>query len=1178
MGLSLKSLGRKIVDVFSADTQADQQRRVAAGQPRLYAEQQRAAGVQHPATNPAAAIFGGAARLANTVGSGGREISDTARMIAANVSHNPVAFRNVNQANVGFKQKAYQPNSGLLGAGNMIFNNPGEFDTLGAGDITKRVAAGTLETAGEVLPVGRGLSVAKQGLRVVPKIAAQGAAIGAAGNVGSQYINTGKVNPKQVVLSAAAGGTLSVVPPLVAAGVKRLPKVTKASMTKNTGKAVSTRPLDSKTQTTALSEVKADRPYNDLQTQVEIAHNAGDKKLEAQLVKQLPDQGMNPSAALTPARRAEIMAKAGLAPPKVTSKQRGFVTSVKESPEVSPTVQEKVSGIYDVRSTKTLADRSQALVKNLDKSTTDIRARLDKPIGTVDDQAVSDAITLAKAHDSKGSFQTASDIYDKLAEHLTKSGQTIQAASLLDNMTSEGLRFRGMRELKRAGVKVTPDLESKIKDSLDKVRAAKPGTPEHSYAVQTYKKVISDSIPADVADKLTSVWKAGLLTGLRTQTGNVLSNTTFGVMHGVSEPLAVAIDKAIGLFTGKRAKTLTFKGVASGTVEGTRKGAKYLKTGVDELSQITNKFDQREIKFKNKVLNTYVNGVFRAMGAADKPFRYAQLRNSLYDLGKADGLTKGFQGAQLKKYVDNFVANPPKRALQTATDEAARAVLGNETYLSKVAGRIRQAAESVGNPAGKTLAKTATGVLMPFTKVPSAFISRVFDFTPVGAIKEAVIQISKRRLDQRTLATALSEATTGTGIIYLGAELANNGMLSGSYPNDPKEQARWKAEGIQPNSIKVGDTWLSLNYFGPVGALFSQGKRAVDTIAEGGGKTDVAAGFTGGAAQDALGQSFLQGVSGALDAVQDPKRYAAGYAKNQTGSVVPTLVKDIAEATDQKQRVVNNPVEAVQARIPGARKGLRPTQDVYGNELERKSSAANTMVNPFRPSDSVANSVKNEVRRLHEADPNNKDLQVTPTPVDKTLRLDGSRTKLTDKQRYDLQKNIGQATQDLWNQVMQTAEYKGLGDVEKAELLNRTRLDMTAVVEHAYAADNKIGPYASEFTGKVKDFTRREAAIIDGQFSVADYLFKPKTSTTRSIKTPKTSSGGRKISTKGSKKASTSRTPTGSPYKYAVSPNVGTSAASRRVTLKGPARPKIKSKARSKIAAAPKVSAKKSTA
>lgn len=302
MGLSLRPLGKKIVDIFSADTQEDQRKRVAAGQPRLYADQQRAAGNQRPATNPGAAFFGGTARLLNTARAGARELSDTARMITADVTNNQEALGNVLEQNRRFKQSMYQPNSGLFGAGT-VFNKPEEFDTLGAGDVAKRVGAATLGTAGETLPVGRGLSVAKQGLRVLPKVAAQGAAIGAVGSVGDQYIRTGEVDPTQVALSAATGGVLAAAPPALVAGARGLPKVT----------------------------AKGSRPYDKLQTQIETAHNAGDTKQEAKLVAKLPDQGMNPNATLTPERRAEVMAKAGLAP---ASTERPKVAA-KESPAIS---------------------------------------------------------------------------------------------------------------------------------------------------------------------------------------------------------------------------------------------------------------------------------------------------------------------------------------------------------------------------------------------------------------------------------------------------------------------------------------------------------------------------------------------------------------------------------------------------------------------------------------------------------------------------------------------------------------------------------------------------------------------------------------------------------------------------------------------------------------------------
>jgi len=73
---------------------------------------------------------------------------------------------------------------------------------------------------------------------------------------------------------------------------------------------------------------------------------------------------------------------------------------------------------------------------------------------------------------------------------------------------------------------------------------------------------------------------------------------------------------------------------------------------------------------------------------------------------------------------------------------------------------------------------------------------------------------------------AIGEGVTGTGVIALGMALTQHNLLSGDYPkNDAKEAARWKAEGITPNSVKMGGKWINLNYFGPVGLLFNAGRQ-----------------------------------------------------------------------------------------------------------------------------------------------------------------------------------------------------------------------------------------------------------------------------------------------------------------------------------------------------------------
>lgn len=765
------------------------------------------------------------------------------------------------------------------------------------------------------------------------------------------------------------------------------------------------------------------------------------------------------------------------------TRARGFAQSVKESNEVSSEVQKRSGGSYQTRNTQKMVDKSEARAKNnLPSAVDSTLSALNRKKGTITDQEVSDAISTAKRLDANKNYAQATEIYDKLDDHLREHGRAVQAASVLNRRTPEGLRYSAFAELKKHGVNVTPEFERAMFKKIEDIKNTKPGTLERDLNIKQLQKLVNKQIPSDLADKLTGTWKAGLLTGIRTQSGNALSNETFSVLHNLSNLLAAPLDKVASLVTGTRTKALTGRGLVSGTKEGFDQGFKYLKTGIDERSPLENKFSQssRELNFKNRALNVYVNGVFRLMGAADRPHYYRQLRNSLYDLGKTDGMNKGLKGQVLRDHINEFVKNPPVEQFQRATHEAEQAVLANDTLLSHAAGKIQKLADEAKSPVGKFFAKVAIHGIAPFTKVPSAFLSRVIDYTPAGAVKEAIVQASKKQFDQRSLVTAIAESTTGTGLVLLGAALAQSGQLSGNYPNDPKEQQRWKAQGIQPNSIKLGNTWVSMNYLGPVGMLFGAGARMNDVKTEKGTLGQQAIAAASGLPKDLTEQSFLQGLNNAVSAINEPDRYASSFAKSQIGSVIPTLVNDVATATDNKQRQSDTVPDRIKSRIPGLRETLPVAQDVYGNELKRKTGPISSMVNPFRPSDAITNSVKMEVERLHKADPNNSDLQVTPTPVDRMVSIEGKKVPLTNKQRYDLQKQIGQTTQSLWGQLIKTSGYKSLSDIDKAKALNNLRSDATTLATRTFVVNNKLGAYSKVASSKV-------AALGDGSANVAGY-------------------------------------------------------------------------------------------
>lgn len=750
-----------------------------------------------------------------------------------------------------------------------------------------------------------------------------------------------------------------------------------------------------------------------------------------------------------------------------------LTTGAKEGRQnISAELQGMVSGQHEARNTQNLADAAaaQADKVGLDKTIQAAHDAVNVADGKIDDQDVALVHQAIERADAAGRFDDANALHDALSNHLVKQGQTIQAASLLYRRSPQGMYHKALRDLNKAGADVTPELKKELRELADAIKAAK-SPEEKGLASARFIKRVADNKPQGVGSNLLGVWKAGLLSGAKTQGGNATSNSAFAALKGASNPVAAGFDKLFSVGTGKRTKTVTFKGIGSGVDEGIDKGWHTLKTGIDQRNITGSKYEQHsEINFKNpiiqKIIGTPSNFVFRGMSAADQPFYYASLKNNLYDLAKADGLNKGLKGKDLQAYMEGVVHNPSKEMAETAKNAADKAVLGQD---NKIASGIAKAARTV--PGGQ--------VVVPFTKVPTNFISRVIDYTPVGAVKEAATQISKGKFDQRAMSEALGEATTGSAVIFLGAQLAQAGMLSGDYPSDPKEQARWKTEGITPNSVKVGDKWYSLNYVGPAGLLFGAGKNLVDAAQNGDNATVQA---ISGLGKGLTQQSFLQGLSGAINAINEPGRYASNLIKSEAGSVVPAWSNDLANLTDSMQRQANGPIDAIKARIPGLRLGLNPKIDAFGNPLKQASgSGIQTAINPLKPSQSTSTPLTDELDRLKDSGNS-----IFPT-TDKTIQVGKNHIVLKPDQAQAYNTAIGQQTQDTWNKLITTPTYQDLPDDKKKLTLEGAYGDIRAVNKVMFL--RSIGQTAAADSVKL---TKRQQAMLQNGVDLQAYFAKPK--------------------------------------------------------------------------------------
>lgn len=716
--------------------------------------------------------------------------------------------------------------------------------------------------------------------------------------------------------------------------------------------------------------------------------------------------------------------------------ERGFISSIKEElPDL------KVAGQYVPRKTDKLAIKA----KNLINENLETAERM--ALQGTDDAAVATGAELLKYYNENKLYDRAAELANTMARNLTEQGRSIQAASILGRLTPEGqVKFAareiqkyneaidkskgGLFGLKKKVPEITKQqvkfIETEMKE-IDKIA----DITQKSMRFQKLQNYITDLVPSPLIPKIIGVWKAGLLTGWKTTGVNIFSNVShFGSEIAKDVPAAV-VDSVSSLFTGKRTLGLTTKGVGTGVKEGFEKGLQYLKTGYDERG-IGLKLDWKRVNFgKSKVakgIQKYEETIFRVLGAEDQPFYYGAKARSLASQAKAEAINKGLRGSEATKFIDELIQNPTDKMLNYAVLDAETAVYQNRTLLGKAASAIQKYV-----PGGE--------FVVPFGRTPSAVATQIINYTPVGIVKTIIQNIGKGKFDQRLFAQGIGRGITGTGVLFIGGELMKKGLMTLDRPTGEREQKLWELEGKKPNSIynPITKNWDSIQVLGPLGNVLLIGGQFQDKLSKEGSPTKAMIDATWGSVKGFSEQTFLTSINQLVSTLSDPERSAESYVGNTLSSFVPTIISDVARATDTKERRTENILEKFMARIPGLREELEPQVTALGEEKERVGSFLDVMINPLRPSPAQTSPVIEELRRLTDAG-----FSISPT-----LLGDKEGYKiLTPEQNTDLWKRSGDITNEKLQSLFNQPEYQKLKDdvkaktiesfVEKSKLIART--------------------------------------------------------------------------------------------------------------------------------------------
>lgn len=352
----------------------------------------------------------------------------------------------------------------------------------------------------------------------------------------------------------------------------------------------------------------------------------------------------------------------------------------------------------------------------------------------------------------------------------------------------------------------------------------------------------------------------------------------------------------------------------------------------------------------HKRVQGFVDGGFRVLGIFDAATKYAaaaaeeaalQARNDLRARQGKATLTD----AQIKEAVKNTEAY---RSLTQEMDRYGKAVNGFREL-----------------PGGK--------LVIPFWEIPYNGMKYDLERSPVGLVRTA-LQHGKdaktgdlEKQNRTELYERYARGTLGS-FISLGILAAYaSGNITGPEPEDPEELKRWRAEGKQPFSLRVGSRWQPVTMFPGLNSSLTQAATIGDFWRRhdlAGTKWDAAeyqrlvARFINTNASYSINRPFFEGVS---DIISSGKRQAVGAGEDdgvaealvrQGTSAVSGLYggriwRELEQATSDQERSPRDPIERMMAGIPGLSGQVPEARTAYGNRIKRTGSGQERFWNPL---------------------------------------------------------------------------------------------------------------------------------------------------------------------------------------------------------------------------------------
>jgi len=225
---------------------------------------------------------------------------------------------------------------------------------------------------------------------------------------------------------------------------------------------------------------------------------------------------------------------------------------------------------------------------------------------------------------------------------------------------------------------------------------------------------------------------------------------------------------------------------------------------------------------------------------------------------------------------------------------------------------------------------------------------------------------------------AMTRLAVGTGLVATVLASAGSGDITGSGPKDKNQRATLMAAGWLPYSIKIGGQYVSYAHVEPLATILGIAADLVDTHANAhpadqeseADAHGIVSGIITAVTNNLTKKSYLMGLSGVINALQDPEAKGTLVLNKIAASFfAPSLLNQTTTPFDPAMREIRGMVDEWRSRT-WMSDSLPASRDVLGAVIKRRQSLGggiSPVFSSFVPADAAEVSqdpVRLEMARL----------------------------------------------------------------------------------------------------------------------------------------------------------------------------------------------------------------------